>query len=390
MKNSVQQQQNKQHVYESSELVIESFKQEMMQRYTQLIAQHATKDDWRFCASPNIASDQITQPYTQPYINLGNGVAVYDLSDFIRRYPELINNYLLHEAYSERQQDPFGCLVQAAATDALVLYVPQHVVLDEVIALPARISNNNIFKHMVIIVDQGACVTVHDDLLGCLVQKISCFVAAHAQLQFVQTNKRSTSSYNHIQFFQEQASRVACTALYTKEIYTHLEVFLDGRQAQTAIKIGSLSDTNECIWLKTLQKHTAPQTESSLLIKGLLHEASQAIHLGMIHIDQAATRVKASQESKHVLLHHNARAHTIPSLQVLTDDVHCAHGSAIGSFNHEQLLYMHARGLDQKKAQELLVHAFLHEVIDHPGAHALLLQQGKQKADRWHEKRYTD
>ena len=80
---------------------------------------------------------------------------------------------------------------------------------------------------------------------------------------------------------------------------------------------------------------------------------------GMIRIEKDAQGSCASQENKNILLSNGAHAVSVPSLEVLTHDVQCSHGSAVGRFDDEQLFYAASRGIDEKRTQHLLSNAFL-------------------------------
>ena len=65
-----------------------------------------------------------------------------------------------------------------------------------------------------------------------------------------------------------------------------------------------------------------------------------------------------------ILLSPDATVKAVPRLEIYADDVKCAHGSAIGSLNQDQLYYLRTRGIDEADARALLTRAFLDEVFD--------------------------
>ena len=80
---------------------------------------------------------------------------------------------------------------------------------------------------------------------------------------------------------------------------------------------------------------------------------------GTIRVEQDAAWYVASQNNKNILLISNdARAVSVPSLEVLTNEVQCFHGSASGRCDDEQLFYLQSRGIDKKQAHRLLLQAF--------------------------------
>ena len=102
-------------------------------------------------------------------------------------------------------------------------------------------------------------------------------------------------------------------------------------------------------------------------MKGVLSGTAYAHYHGTVRMEKEARGAYASQENKNMLLSSGARALSVPSLEVLTHDVHCFHGSAIGRFDEEQLLYAGSRGIDEKTAQRLLLHAFFADLFSDMG-----------------------
>lgn len=115
----------------------------------------------------------------------------------------------------------------------------------------------------------------------------------------------------------------------------------------------------ESLKLITKQWHEAPYTKSNVIIKGLLTDGARAYYHGTIHVEQDAVGTKAAQENKNILLSQEARALSIPSLEVLTDDVQCSHGSAVGKLNGDHIAYLMTRGLSKELASQLLLESFL-------------------------------
>lgn len=109
-------------------------------------------------------------------------------------------------------------------------------------------------------------------------------------------------------------------------------------------------------------KHNAEHTVSSIKVRDILFGAAQAIFRGRVVIAEKATGSDGLQDHKALLLSDQARCKAIPEIQVCTDQISCAHGSAIGRLSEEQLSYLQSRGLDTKYAQQLLLQAFIAEL----------------------------
>ena len=53
----------------------------------------------------------------------------------------------------------------------------------------------------------------------------------------------------------------------------------------------------------------------------------------------------------------------MPTIEVLNKNVQCFHGSAMGSFDKDQVYYLKSRGLDHSSVQRILVNSFCEPVI---------------------------
>ncbi len=71
----------------------------------------------------------------------------------------------------------------------------------------------------------------------------------------------------------------------------------------------------------------------------------------------------AARPPKALLLGSRAEADLKPELEILADDVKCAHGAAVGDLDAESLFYLRARGIPENEARALLIHAFLEEAV---------------------------
>ena len=78
----------------------------------------------------------------------------------------------------------------------------------------------------------------------------------------------------------------------------------------------------------------------------------------------AAQHTDAYQKVRNLMLSDDAEANSMPGLEILADEVRCTHGATSGHVDAEELFYLLARGIDQRTAQELIIHGFLNEVIE--------------------------
>jgi Fe-S cluster assembly protein SufD len=65
-----------------------------------------------------------------------------------------------------------------------------------------------------------------------------------------------------------------------------------------------------------------------------------------------------------MLLSTDARADSIPMLEIEANDVRCTHGSTTSSVDTEELFYLQSRGLPRDEAYRLIVEGFFSPVVD--------------------------
>ena len=110
-------------------------------------------------------------------------------------------------------------------------------------------------------------------------------------------------------------------------------------------------------------KHLKPHTISSQLVKGVVGGQAKGVFQGKIHIAQNAIKTEGYQLHKAMLLTDDAEVDVKPELEIFADDVKCSHGSACGELDKEQLFYMQSRGIPENEAKQMLIDAYLNDVI---------------------------
>lgn len=114
--------------------------------------------------------------------------------------------------------------------------------------------------------------------------------------------------------------------------------------------------------LKTAQKHIAPGSASSILVKSVLRDSARLDFSGNISIEKQANGVTASLENKNLLIGDRAEAFTEPNLEILANDVKCSHAVTTSSLSPDNLFTLASRGIPPKQAETLLISGFLDDV----------------------------
>ena len=84
---------------------------------------------------------------------------------------------------------------------------------------------------------------------------------------------------------------------------------------------------------------------------------------GAVQVPRLAQRTDAAQLSRNLLLSDRARIDTKPELEIVADDVRCAHGATVSRLEQDELFYLQSRGIAADQAARLLLRGFCEEVL---------------------------
>jgi Fe-S cluster assembly protein SufD len=84
----------------------------------------------------------------------------------------------------------------------------------------------------------------------------------------------------------------------------------------------------------------------------------------MIYVAPGAQKADGYQANRNLMLSPQARADSIPGLEILADDVRCTHGATVGQLEAEPVYYLMSRGLPRREAERILVHGFFAPIMD--------------------------
>jgi Fe-S cluster assembly protein SufD len=110
--------------------------------------------------------------------------------------------------------------------------------------------------------------------------------------------------------------------------------------------------------------HSVGGGTSNQLIKFVLEDNARGRFIGDLKIAPDAQQTEAHQTNRNLVLSETAEMRTQPQLEIYADDVKATHGASTGQLDESALFYMQQRGIDKEKARQLLVNAFMKDVLN--------------------------
>jgi Fe-S cluster assembly protein SufD len=309
-----------------------------------------------------------------------NGVYREDLSNFTNRDIE-VSNLNNHGAKTLKEKEPnnlgdqyLRSLNTLLIDNAFFIKVAK----SKKIAQPLQvlhISNQNSFNivRSVIEVEDFASLDIIVSYVGLEESNyitnaiIDCHLGKNANLNF---DKIQSDSKNAVTLYNLNA-KLARDANFTfnslhygaKSSRDEIIVDLNGTNANTDLNGLYVINGNRKTHQKITVNHNSEHCTSSQLFKGIITDAARAEFNGLIDVKREAQKTDAKQLNNNLLLSQDAHVDSRPQLNILADDVKCAHGSTVGQLDEEELFYLQSRGLSKEDAYTTLTYSFCEEIL---------------------------
>jgi Fe-S cluster assembly protein SufD len=303
------------------------------------------------------------------------GITVCSFDRATREHEGLLRDRfgsLLHDDY-----DWYAALNAALHSGGAFVHVPKGVKA----ALPVRLfhwlggAGSVSMPRSLVIVEEGAELTVIEEQLSEPAEGTSfhcggteVFVGANAKLTFATLQDWGRNVYHYSNARAELARDAELQWIQVmvggRSTKANAWFNMNGQGARAFVHGFMFGDQRQHFHLHTLQRHLQPNCTSDLLIKGCLKDRARSVYQGLIQVAENAQRTDAYQANRNLLLSDQARADSIPGLEILANDVRCTHGATLGFIDPEHLFYLMARGLPPVDAQRLIVEAFFEPVLD--------------------------
>lgn len=151
--------------------------------------------------------------------------------------------------------------------------------------------------------------------------------------------------------------------LQDKEVHRDYEVVLDQPGQSVEVVVLALLGQNGWHFSNLKVWHKAPNTTSNTTVRAVLAGNGFLKLDGLLKIDPGAHGASAQLKERALLLSDQAKIETIPSLEVLCNDVKASHGASVSRLSDEELFYLQSRGIERQEATRLLTEGFIGEVL---------------------------
>jgi Fe-S cluster assembly protein SufD len=302
------------------------------------------------------------------------GVLFMGLDRALAEHGELLVDRL--HALVPGDRTKFSALHAAFRTGGTFLYVPRGVAIELPLQAFTYVDAERaaVFPHTVVVAEDMAEVTLIDrlaspDLQDALSNAVTeLYLGAGARVGYVSLQEWG-SGVTHLAVQRARVGRDAelrslAVSFGASLSRTEVEAILAEPGGHSEMLGLYFTDGSQHFDHRSLQDHVAPHCTSDLLYKGALKDASRTVYSGLIRVHPGAQKTDAFQTNRNIVLSDDAKADSIPNLEIEANDVRCSHAASVGPVDEDVLFYLQSRGISREEGERLIVTGFFQEVLD--------------------------
>jgi Fe-S cluster assembly protein SufD len=307
------------------------------------------------------------------------GITVSTLEEAVASRPDVVRAHLaklVGGAVSTQGIGKFEALNLALWSHGAFVHVPRKVEASKPvhiqIAAPSGTGGGFLATRLLVIVEEGANVTVVDECEGggenlLLNSAVEVFAGPYSRVRYVSVQRLGDSVTYHV----AQRATVARDANLLTAIASlgggvtksDFGSSLEGPGANVELFGFLFGERKQHFDHHTVHDHRSGKSYSNLDFKVVLKDRARSTYTGLIRIEPGCPDSEAYQENRNLLLNEGARAESIPELEILTDEVKCTHGATVGTLDAQHVFYLMSRGIDRAEAIRLIVGGFIEPTL---------------------------
>lgn len=311
------------------------------------------------------------------------GVVLCSISEAVKRYPELIEQYL--GSVVPIGDNFYAALNSAVFSDGSFVYVPKGVRSPIELSTYFRINEKETgqFERTLIIAEPDSYVSY---LEGCTAPAYDQNQLHAAVVELVALD-RAEIKYSTVQnwysgdpetgqggIYNFVTKRGRCLGNHSKISWTQVEAgsaitwkypscILEGDDSIGEFYSVALTNGKMQADTGTKMIHKGKRTRSTIISKGISADQSHNSYRSLVHISSKAKGARNYTQCDSMLVGNECSANTFPYIEVADQTARIEHEASTSKMSEEQLFYLQARGIALEDAINLIVNGFCKEII---------------------------
>jgi Fe-S cluster assembly protein SufB len=310
------------------------------------------------------------------------GVIFCSISEAMREYPELVQQYL--GSVVPHTDNFFASLNAAVFTDGTFVYVPPGVRCPMELSTYFRINEAKTgqFERTLIIADKGSHVSYlegctapmrDENQLHAAVVELVALDDARIKYSTVQNwypgdEQGKGGIYNFVTKRGDcrgDRSHISWTQVETGSAITwkYPSCLLRGEDAVGEFYSVAVTRGRQQADTGTKMIHIGRNTRSNIVSKGISAGHASNAYRGLVRISQRAEDARNHTQCDSLLIGDRCAAHTYPYVEVRNPSAKLEHEATTSKISEDQLFYCRQRGLSEEDAVSMIVNGFCKDVF---------------------------
>ncbi len=311
------------------------------------------------------------------------GVIFCPISEAVRDYPELVQQYL--GSVVPTGDNFYAALNSAVFTDGSFVFVPKGVRCPMELSTYFRINalNTGQFERTLIIAEEGAYVSY---LEGCTAPQrdenqlhaavVELVALDDAQIKYSTVQNWYPGDENGVGgIYNFVTKRADCRGRRSKVSWTQVETgsaitwkypscILRGDESVGEFYSVALTKMRQEADTGTKMIHLGKNTKSTIVSKGIAAGHGQQAYRGLVKIGKGADGARNYTQCDSLLIGDTCGAHTFPYIEVANPTATMEHEATTSKIGEDQLFYCQQRGISEEDAVNLIVNGFCKDVFN--------------------------
>jgi len=310
------------------------------------------------------------------------GVIFSSISEAVRDYPELVQNYL--GSVVSYRDNFFASLNAAVFSDGTFVYIPKGVRCPMELSTYFRINSANTgqFERTLIVADEGSYVSYlegctapmrDENQLHAAVVELVALDDARIKYSTVQNwypgdEQGRGGIYNFVTKRGEcrgARSHISWTQVETGSAITwkYPSCILRGDDAVGEFYSVAVTRGRQQADTGTKMIHMGRNTRSTIVSKGISAGHGSNAYRGLVRMTPRAENARNHTQCDSLLIGDRSAAHTFPYIEVRNPTARAEHEATTSKIGDDQLFYCRSRGLSEEDAVSMIVNGFCKEVF---------------------------
>ncbi|GAV20232.1 Fe-S cluster assembly protein SufB [Mariprofundus micogutta] len=311
------------------------------------------------------------------------GVIFCPISEAVRDYPELVQQYL--GTVVPGGDNYYAALNSAVFTDGSFVFIPKGVRCPMELSTYFRINalNTGQFERTLIIAEEGSYVSY---LEGCTAPQrdenqlhaavVELVALDDAQIKYSTVQNWYPGDENGVGgIYNFVTKRADCRGARSKVSWTQVETgsaitwkypscVLRGDDSVGEFYSVALTKMRQEADTGTKMIHIGKNTKSTIVSKGISAGRGQQSYRGLVRIAKSAEGARNFTQCDSLLIGDNCGAHTFPYVEVKNSTATMEHEATTSKIGEDQLFYCQSRGISEEDAVNMIVNGFCKDVFN--------------------------